>query len=944
MADGTPALLERELELGELHSMMAAAARGQGGAAVLEGPAGIGKTQLLLAAVEAAPALGLRPLVARAGELERDLAFGVARQLLEAPVRAAARDARATLLEGPARRAAAVLELAEGAPEDTEPAAAAHGLFWLLANLAAQAPVLLAVDDVHWADGPSVRFLAYLGRRLADLPVAVVCTLRTGEPVDDALDALLAETGLRRLRPEPLHEAAVARILSQRLGEPVDPAFAAACRARTAGNPFLLAELISEIAARGLRPTRAGAAGLEDILPERVEAAVRRRLATVGADARALAVALVVLGDGVEPGLAAALAGLKADAGAEAVVRLAGADLLEPGAALRFRHPLVRAAVAATVGDAERGRGHARAARLLAERGASPARLSAHLLASPTGDGDQWVVSVLRAAAHAVRRQGAPEHAIEPLRRALAEPADPHVRAALLRELGGAELAAMQPAAAEHLQAALDAERDPGVRADVALELGMALYTARRHAAAVDVLVGAIEELGATPARREQRLVLEAFLAIVGRYDLATEAAVRGRIHRVAAGLEGATPGERLVLAVAAVEDPGPTAAGLARAARLQEAGVDEVPWPEPAEGVGIVAMYLHAGEPEPARRLAERLLERARRADSPTRHAIALLARASVQLDCGALAEAEADARAALSDPSVAGGPPVRRSGVGLLAGILAERGELAEADALLAEHHLDGDLPEQMVLNPLLHARAGLRLAQGRFTDALADARELGRRYERWGMRRPSPNWRALAAEALRALDAPAEARELAEVALELARTWNTPKAIAIALRARALAADDAAGRIADLREASAVLDGTPWRLERARVELDLGAALRRAGARRDARERLAAAMDAATRCDAAGLAARAAQELRATGARPRRHAVTGRDALTASERRVAALAARGRSNRAIAQELFVTVATVETHLRRVYRKLDVEGRSGLAEALTEDAADSA
>ena len=157
-------------------------------------------------------------------------------------------------------------------------------------------------------------------------------------------------------------------------------------------------------------------------------------------------------------------------------------------------------------------------------------------------------------------------------------------------------------------------------------------------------------------------------------------------------------------------------------------------------------------------------------------------------------------------------------------------------------------------------------------------------------------------------------ARAGELAAESLRLAREWDTPKALAIALRAQALST----GELEPLEAARAALAGTPWRLEAARVGVDLGAALRRAGRRRAAREQLEPAMDLAHACGAAGLAERAAGELRALGTRPRRHAVTGRDALTPGERRVAVLAAGGAGNRAIAQELFITVATVETHLR--------------------------
>jgi DNA-binding NarL/FixJ family response regulator len=168
-----------------------------------------------------------------------------------------------------------------------------------------------------------------------------------------------------------------------------------------------------------------------------------------------------------------------------------------------------------------------------------------------------------------------------------------------------------------------------------------------------------------------------------------------------------------------------------------------------------------------------------------------------------------------------------------------------------------------------------------------------------------------------------------------LELAREWDTPRAIAVARRAVALAGDREE-EIAGLAEAVRLLDDTPFRLDRARARCDLGAALRRAGRRRDAREALSQAMDEAHACGAEPLAERAADELRRTGARPRRRAISGVDALTPSERRVAEVAAAGRSNREIAEELFVTMATVETHLSRIYRKLDLAGRDGLAEAL--------
>ncbi|MBE2317707.1 LuxR family transcriptional regulator [Solirubrobacter sp. CPCC 204708] len=266
------------------------------------------------------------------------------------------------------------------------------------------------------------------------------------------------------------------------------------------------------------------------------------------------------------------------------------------------------------------------------------------------------------------------------------------------------------------------------------------------------------------------------------------------------------------------------------------------------------------------------------------------------------------------------------------------AEAGAFERAEALLADAGLDGELPEQMVFNPLLHARASAHLLARRVDKAVADFRELGRRHARWGLRRPSPPWRSSLAVALVARGERAEARELARAELELARVWATARSIARAERALALAANDPDETIAGLTSAEQRLADGPWRLDRARVRCELGAALRRVGERRAARELLARALDEAHACGAEVLATQATEELRASGARPRRRALSGHDALTPSERRVAELAGRGRTNREIAQELFVTMATVETHLSRTYRKLGVPGRAELAAALAE------
>lgn len=927
-------LLERAGEQEALESALGAAAGGRGRTVLLTGPPGSGKTRLLEAAAQMAPRCGVRPLVARGTELERPFPFGVARRLLERPVRAAA-DPRA-LFQGAARHAAGVFDLGEDGGADGDPLATIHGLHWLVADLAAGEPLMLGIDDLQWVDGPTQRLLAYLARRLDDLPVALVVTARaeTADDAEGALDAVEEAAAGGRLEPAPLSADAVTAMLAGALEGPVAPAFARACRDRTGGNPFLVTELVDELRERGVAPVASAVGLVEAAAPGGVARAVRRRLARLGPDARLLAGALAVLGDDTDLAPAAELAGLGSATGATAAVELAGAAIIDDAEPLRFRHPLLAAGVEAETPRITHHAAHESAARILAGRGAPPRRIAAHLLAGHGGAGDEWAVTLLRATARGFCAQGAPEQAVALLRRALDEPPPPGERAAVLRELGSAGLAALQPGADAHLHEALTATDDPPLRATVALELAIARYFAQDHAGAVAVLVEEIERLGGAAPLREERLRLEAFLGLAGRYDLGTEGRLRGRLQDVAAALSGATPAERLVRSVAALEAPGDTAADLARAAALAEAAMDDDSWPYPNEGAGTVVMYLFAGRPDRAAALAGRMLDEARSSGSPLRHALGLAARGIVALEVGDVTGAVGDLAAATATVAELRAQVIAPT-VGYLVLALVEAGDTARAQELLETHGLTGELAPQMLLNPLLHARGTLRAAEGRWADAADDLTELGRRHGQWGMTRPNPPWRSGAALALLATGATGDAAQLASEELAIATRWGVPKPIAVAERALGLI-EGGAGGLERLHAARERLGGTPWRLEHARVGVDLGAAVRRAGRRREAREILVDAMDEAHRCGAEALVERAGHELRASGARPRRRAVTGADALTPSERRVADLAVTGMTNREIAQELFVSLATVETHLTRTYRKLAIDGRPDLARVL--------
>ncbi len=235
------------------------------------------------------------------------------------------------------------------------------------------------------------------------------------------------------------------------------------------------------------------------------------------------------------------------------------------------------------------------------------------------------------------------------------------------------------------------------------------------------------------------------------------------------------------------------------------------------------------------------------------------------------------------------------------------------------------------------VLHARARLWLAEGDFERALAEARESGARRDERG--RPNPTWtpwRATAALALAHLGRRDEAAALADAELVLAERFGAPVPIARALHARAVAEPEPQARIALCERAIAAVAGTPGLLESVRARLELGSTLAYMGRRVDARDALRPALADADAAGAVLLADRARRELVATGLRPRRAAVEGTAALTPRQRQVCELAAAGKANRAIAQELFLSIKTVETHLAAVFSKLGVSTRGALAEQL--------
>ncbi len=928
-------LLEREGDLAAVDAALDDACREDGGGALLiEGPAGVGKSALLGELEGKAAADGCQVLRARGSEMERDFGFGVVRQLVGPLLRSLDPDARARLFAGPAGLAAAIFGLGGDALEAGAAESSLYGLFWMFVGLSESRPLVLAIDDSHWADTASLRFARYLARRLEGLPILLALTARPNEPgvQSELVRGLAADLEVPSLKPAPLSEAGTAALVRERLGTAPEPV-ALACHDATGGNPFLIQELLVELNAEGrgagVAPDRIATMG-----PRRIGAAVAERAARIDPLGPDLTLAAAVLGDATDLGALAALTGADRERTATIVDRLAAASILAPGPVYGFVHPLVRQAVYEGIPGARRDELHARAATALSAKDADPEAVAAHILLCEPGS-VAGGLAVLERAADAAARRGAPDSAIAYLRRALLEPGVE--RAALLATLGSLEVVVRDPESIPHLREAAELTRDPERAIGIYIELADLLSLAGMWEPCVQTVDAGLARFADLDLAGV--LDLEAFRAGYRGYDPALAEDFERDLPRLRELVE-ASPPER------------------SRRLRWMLAGLGSIRDTPRAE----------------IERLADRdgqdrgMREDGREVTTVTQAACALLV-------VEAFDEVEAIGRQLAEDGRRRGALLATVAGVGLGAAVDSRRGRLdaAEADlvamveliernelslmalttmaffcvdTLVERGALDGvragleglELPPAFAATQsggmVLEVRATIKAARGDREGAIADWRAAAAIFEPLGATPRFTRWRSGLALAL-----PEEDREeglrLAAEELELARAVESPAAAGAASRALGLLHGGEAG-IATLRESVEVLRAAPSRLELARSLAELGAALRRDGQRTEARESLREAADLAQRCGAGRLEKRLDEELRIAGARRRRQAFSGADSLTPSERRVAAAAARGSTNREIAQELFVSLRTVEMHLTNSYRKLDITSRSQLATAI--------
>ena len=776
--------------------------------------------------------------------------------------------------------------------------------------------------------------LAYLARRIDDLPLLIAVGARVDDPraPSDLLSLLGGVRSATVLHPQRLTPRGAAQLI-RRLAPETSAAVCRECHRAVGGNPWLLGELGRQIAAHG---PEAIDRARDDAPPVSAIArnVVRWRLATLAPRDRAVAAALAVLGDGALPHVVAAVAGVAVGELAPARDALVAAGLLGPDGE-RLAHGLVAAAVEEDLTGTECERMHREAARALMAGHADADLVASHLLqCRPQADAD--VSGLLVQAAATAARRGAPHTAAEFLERALLEHAPGDDRGRMLAQLATVAFDAGLPDSQRRLLDALPEVRDRESRIDLLTRLAAlnvlgpgdadhAELFERELARQTDpearlaVEAASLDALLMIPARNLERARRVAAIDLTATPDPVLERVFLA--HRAWIGIELGTP-DAATCAALALE-------ALEGDRLLREAG-------RRAAYHLCVRTLVMTDRPEEAQRAIAAMRDEATARGSLRLRAGASWYASNLALRGGQVAEAENHARLAL-DLVDDGVNTFTGGAVMLLLYALIERGEFDEAGELLAGQRLDDGAPSTRWEIGLRHARARLWLAQGDYERARDEALAAGALRERQGRRNPSwTPWRSTAALALAHLGRREEAAVLADAEVALAERFGAPVPIAHALHARAVAEEHDAMRVARCERALGVIADVPAVLQRVRLRLELGSTLAHMGRRLEARAALRPALADADAVGAVLLAQRARRELAATGLRPRQAAIEGVAALTPRQRQVCELAAAGKGNRAIAQELFLSVKTVETHLAAGYRKLGVNARADLAARL--------
>jgi len=754
------ALIERDGELSRLSAALSRAKDGTGQLAMIVGAPGMGKSALLRETADAARALDVEVLRARASDLERDYPFGTLLRLLEARFVRCEEPERARLLRGRAGLAATLLGDGSAALEPTEPRdefALVHGLYWAVVNLADERPLALLIDDAQWADDLSLKFLAYLGRRLDDLPVLLVLAAR--RPDDDEelqrLNPLLA--GAQDvLRPDALSLTAVRQLLaSAQVPGPDRADLAEAAWRTTRGNPFLVQELIGALRRSPERWRDAQPEDLIGFAPEAVASSVVRRLSNLGNDAADLARACAALGDDAPIEVAVRLAGVDPAAGAVAMQRLVARGILDGTDTTTFQHPVIRAAVYDSLSPVARRALHAAAARLLYDAAAGPEQVAGHLL-NGTPTREQWAHQTLHEVGRAATARGAPDVAVRFLRQAVEWSAPAQRSAALLLDLGLAEAAAGETTSLRRFEEALRQVGEGEQQARTLYILGQTLQRYGRHGEAVEVFARGTQRFARDDA---WHLRFEAGLGCAANYVADGRAAAIQRLEAAATALPSGPPrsdGARTMMAALAVQRS-LTSTDLEQTADLARMVVASDATGPGADDIALsqaVAALLFCDYALEAEAVAEQMTAEARRRGSGLALTEASFLQALIQHHLGRIDEARSAAEYAVSGTDGGWGATVPAPH-GFLVDCLLELGELDAAERLLDSGEMEPNRPEASGLNAWFHwARGRTRMVRRNPSAALEDFLAAGRDLEPFAILNPAVlAWRSQAALAAHA-----------------------------------------------------------------------------------------------------------------------------------------------------------------------------------------------
>ncbi|ANY10582.1 helix-turn-helix transcriptional regulator [Pseudonocardia sp. HH130630-07] len=939
MSDHSPGrrrLVGRDVESAWLAEALVAAAAGEPAVRLLVGRAGIGKSALLDQLCDTRPpGADVRLLRARGREQTADVSFAVVRDLF-GPLGLGSGAGSPELLEGGARWSMSALaeDFAGADPDNVYPVL--HGLYWLTVNLTTQAPLLVVVDDLQWCDDGSLAFLAFLLRRCAGLPLAVVLATRTDET--GTLPARLAgiggQIGVDVKQVRPLGRADIARLAVARGpldAEPLHADLLDALAEASGGSPLLVERLVAELGP----VTREQATGrVHELGREVLDRLVERHV--VAPDVAAVASAVAVVGAEATDVLAS-LSGVPAGSVKDAVDILVRTDVFAPGRT-DFRHDLLRSAVLRRLPEDRLTELRRRGARVLSDAGRPAESVAAVLLALPEIS-EPWMADVLLEAATAAGHRGAQPAVARYLAPVLqARPHDVGVRMRLAAALGQTA----PDEAVRQLREALDLAPDLPTRARVAVQLAMTSLAVQQAPEGARILQDVLDALDTAadtdsgPEATELRTHVEAALLVAGLDEKSTVAETIARLRRMSVPA-GRTPAERQKLAMMTVAkamegDGADAAVEMARRVLL----VDEATLGGWAVLASSLVLRL-ADEVEESTAVLDRLVTQSRRQASAWTYSLAIGTRSANQLLVGDLAGAEDDAQAALD-----------------VAEQEAWRGNtVVPTIALASVRHLQGSPEEALALldglsrprledfaweyHLYLMTRAGASADTGDVEVALALYRRCGQSLDAAGIANPMlAPWWAHAAVLLADTGRAAAARGMVELGEQSAARWGTARSRGLALIARGVITPGPGGPEL-LDEAVAVLENSPARMELILAYLRLGRAVLELGYPEAAREHLRHAATLAARCGALRAATAARELLVRAGGRMRRPTGSPLDPLTGAERRVVALAVDGARNREIAEALFITLRTVEVHLTSAFRKLGVADRAGLAQIVS-------